>query len=210
MEIKKELNKGGRGTIKIVIINYKMGNVRRVYNALKYVGADPIIVKDPSEVKGNKIVIPGVGAFGDGMKNLNPFIPKIREAVTSHAPVLGICLRLQMFFEESEEAPKVEGLGLLKGIIRKIRTPQNLPQIGWNYLEIRNKTCPLFKEINNGCVYFVNSYHPFPEENIVVATTEYGTEINASVWKNHLFGTQFHPEKSGELGLQILKNFVEL
>jgi glutamine amidotransferase len=187
-----------------------MGNVRSVYNALKYVGADPIIVKDPSEVKGNKIVIPGVGAFREGMKNLNPFIPKIREAATSHTPVLGICLGLQMFFEESEEAPKVEGLGLLKGKIRKIRTSQNLPQIGWNFLEIRNKTCPLFKEIKNGYVYFVHSYHPFPEENIVVATTEYGTEINASVWKNHLFGMQFHPEKSGEMGLQILKNFVEL
>ena len=193
-----------------MIINYKMGNVRSVFNALQYIGAKPIIAKKPSEVNGDKIVIPGVGAFGEGMKNLEPFIPTIRGAVASHTPILGICLGLQMFFEESEEAPKVEGLALMKGKIRKIRTQLNLPQIGWNYLEIRKKTCPLFKEIKNGYVYFVHSFHPVPEENVVVATTDYGTVINASVWKNNLFGTQFHPEKSGELGLQILQNFVEL
>jgi glutamine amidotransferase len=187
-----------------------MGNIRSVYNALKYVGAKPIIARNPSEMKGDKIVIPGVGAFGEGMKNLEPFISKIKTGVTSNTPILGICLGLQMFFEESEEAPNVVGLALIKGKIEKIRTLWNLPQIGWNYLEIRKNNCPLFKEINNGYVYFVHSYHPMPEENVVAATTDYGTEINACVWKHYLFGTQFHPEKSGEMGLQILKNFVEL
>lgn len=198
------------GTIKIVIISYKMGNVRSVYNALKYLGVKPVIAKYPSEVKGEKIIVPGVGAFGEGMRNLNPFRHKIKEFVTSDTPVLGICLGLQMFFEESEEAPKVEGLKLMKGKIVKIRTKLNLPHIGWNYLEVRQKNCPLFNEVNNGYVYFVHSYHALPEEEIVVATTDYGTEINASIWKNQLFGTQFHLEKSGEIGLQILKNFVEL
>ena len=197
-------------TVKIVIINYKMGNVRSVYNALKYSGAKPVIANYPSEVKGDKIIIPGVGAFGEGMKNLNPFIPKILQFVATNTPILGICLGLQMFFEESEEAPKVEGLRLLKGKIIKIRTKLKLPQIGWNYLKIRKENCPLFKDIDNGYVYFVHSYHALPEEDIVVATTDHGTEINASIWKNQLFGTQFHLEKSGRMGLQILKNFVEL
>lgn len=187
-----------------------MGNVRSVYNALKYSGAKPVVAKYPSEVKGDKIVIPGVGAFGEGINNLKHFIPKIQEFVAAKMPILGICLGLQMFFEESEETSNVDGLKLLRGKVVKIKTKLKLPQIGWNYLEIRKKDCPLFKGINNGYVYFVHSYHALPEEDIVVATTDHGAEINASVWKNQLFGTQFHPEKSGRMGLQILKNFVEL
>jgi glutamine amidotransferase len=141
---------------------------------------------------------------------LKHFIPKIQEFVAAKMPILGICLGLQMFFEESEETSNVDGLKLLRGKVVKIKTKLKLPQIGWNYLEIRKKDCPLFKGINNGYVYFVHSYHALPEEDIVVATTDHGAEINASVWKNQLFGTQFHPEKSGRMGLEILKNFVEL
>ena len=200
----------GDAAIKIAIINYKMGNVRSVYNALKYLGAEPVIANHPSEVRGEKIVIPGVGAFGEGMNNLRPFIPKINEALTSHLPLLGICLGLQMFFEGSEESLGEKGLGLMKGKVIKIRTKQKLPHIGWNSLEIKKKACPLFEDVDNGYVYFVHSYHVVPEEDVVVATTSYGCKINAGVWKNKVFGTQFHPEKSGDLGLRILKNFVEI
>jgi len=196
--------------IKVTIINYGMGNVKSVYNALKYLGAEPVIVKAPSEVNGERMIIPGVGAFGDGMNNLRPFIPKIKEFLDSKLPLLGICLGSQMFFEGSEESSKIEGLGLMKGKVVKIRTELKLPHIGWNSLEIRKKACPLFKGVDNGFAYFLHSYHALPEEDVVVGTTSYGCTITASVWKNNVFGTQFHPEKSGAFGLRILKNFLEL
>ncbi len=197
-------------SIKISIIDYKMGNVKSVYNALKYLGGEPIVVKSPSEVNGRRLVIPGVGAFGDGINNLRPFIPKITKLLDSNVPLLGICLGSQMFFEGSEEAPDVKGLGLMKGKVAKIRANLRLPHIGWNSLEIRKKDCPLFKGIDAGFAYFLHSYHALPEEDVVAATTSYGCTINASVWKDNIFGTQFHPEKSGSLGLKILKNFLEL
>jgi glutamine amidotransferase len=187
-----------------------MGNIKSVYNALKHLGAKPVIANAPSGVKTGKIIIPGVGAFGNGMSNLEPFIPKIREALTSNVPLLGICLGLQMFFEGSEESPATEGLGLMKGKVVRIRTNLRLPHIGWNSLELKRKACPLFRGVDKGYAYFANSYHALPEENVVAATTSYGCEINASVWKKNVFGTQFHLEKSGVLGLQILKNFLEL
>jgi len=187
-----------------------MGNVKSVYNALKYLGAEPVIAKAPSEVIGERMIIPGVGSFGDGMNNLRPFVPKIEEFLASDLPLLGICLGSQMFFEGSEESPMVEGLGLMRGKVVKIRTKLRLPHIGWNSLEIQKKACPLFGDIDKGFAYFLHSYHALPEEDVVVATTSYGCAINASVWKDNVFGTQFHPEKSGALGLKILKNFLEL
>lgn len=200
----------GDDSIKIAIINYKMGNIKSVYNALRYLDMEPIIAKTPSEVRGEKIIIPGVGAFGEGMKNLKPFIPRINECLASDMPLLGICLGLQVFFEGSEEFPGEKGLGLMKGRVAKIRTGLNLPHIGWNSLEIKKVTCPLFKGIKNGFVYFAHSYQALPEEDVVAATTSYGCEITASVWKDNIFGTQFHPEKSGPTGLRMLKNFLEL
>jgi len=202
--------KKGEGVIKTTIINYRMGNIKSVYNALKHLGAKPIIANTPSEVKAEKMIIPGVGAFGKGMNNLKPFIPKIREALTSNIPLLGICLGLQMFFEGSEESSATEGLRLMKGKVVKIRTKLRLPHIGWNSLEIKNKACPLFRGVDKEYAYFAHSYHALPEENVVAATTSYGCEINVCVWKKNVFGTQFHLEKSGVLGLQILKNFLEL
>jgi len=187
-----------------------MGNIKSVYNALKHLGAKPIIANTPSEVKAEKILIPGVGAFGKGMNNLKPFIPKIKDALASDIPLLGICLGLQMFFEGSEESSATRGLGLMEGRVVKIGTKLRLPHIGWNSLQVRKKACPLFKGIDEGYAYFAHSYHALPEEDVVAATTSYGCEINASVWKKNVFGTQFHPEKSGALGLQILKNFLEL
>lgn len=177
---------------------------------MKYLGAEPVIVRAPSEVRGERMIIPGVGSFGDGMNNLMPFVPKIKEFLDSNLPLLGICLGSQMFFEGSEESPTVKGLGLMRGKVVKIRTKLRLPHIGWNSLEIQKEGCPLFRGVDKGFAYFLHSYHAFPEEDVVVATTSYGCTINASVWKGNVFGTQFHPEKSGALGLKILKNFLEL
>jgi glutamine amidotransferase len=194
----------------VEIIDYNMGNVKSVYNALQFLDANPVIIRRPSEMREEKVIIPGVGAFGNGINNLNPFIPKIRELSSSEIPILGICLGFQMFFESSEESPNINGLGIMKGKVEKINTTLRLPHIGWNYLLITKKQCPIFYAINNGYVYFVHSFQPVPKENIISATTEYENHICASVWKKNIFGTQFHPEKSGILGLDILRNFVEL
>ena len=187
-----------------------MGNTRSVYNALKHLGATPIIADTPSEVKPGKTIIPGVGAFGKGMKNFTPFIPKIADALASNNLLLGICLGMQMFFEGSEESPATKGLGLMKGKVARIKTKLRLPHIGWNSLEIKRKACPLFRDVDEGYTYFVHSYYAVPQEDVVAATTAYGGEITASVWKKNVFGTQFHPEKSGAVGLRILKNFLEV
>lgn len=197
-------------SMKVAIVDYRMGNIRSVYNALKYLGAEPIIASAPSKLNAEKIIIPGVGAFGNGTKNLAPFVPKIEAALASDTPLLGICLGLQMLFKGSEESPGKKGLAAINGKVVKIPTKLKLPHIGWNHLKIKKKTCPLFDGVDDGYVYFVHSYHALPKEDVVAATTRYGCEITASVWKDNVFGTQFHPEKSGTIGLKILKNFLEL
>jgi len=196
--------------MKVAIIDYRMGNIRSVYNAVKYLGARPILAANPSKFKDEKIIIPGVGAFGDGAKNLSPFFPKIKEAIASDTPVLGICLGMQMFFESSAESPRARGLSAMKGKVVKIPTRLKLPQIGWNSLKIEKKSCPLFRGIKDADVYFVHSYHPVPKEDVVAATTDYGCKVTAAVWKGNVFGTQFHPEKSGRVGLKMLGNFLEV
>jgi len=194
----------------ISILDYDMGNIKSIENALTFLNSKLEIVKKPKNLNGEKIIIPGVGAFGQAMKSLEPFREKIKGEVKKGTPILGICLGLQAFFEKSEETSSTDGLGLLKGEVVKIDTDQNLPHIGWNTLKIENSECPLFKGVQNGYVYFVHSYHAPPRENILTATSDYGTDITASVWKDNIYGTQFHPEKSGEVGLKILKNFLEL
>lgn len=170
-----------------------------------------MVVDAPSKLDVvERVIIPGVGAFGDGMKNLGPFIPKVKEAINSGVPMLGICLGMQMLFEGSEESPKVKGLAAMKGKVVKIQTKLKLPHIGWNRLKIKKKACPLFDGVRDGYVYFVHSYHVLPEEDVVSATTSYGCEITASVWNENIFGAQFHPEKSGRTGLKMMKNFLEL
>ncbi len=196
--------------MKIAVIDYEMGNLKSVTNALSFLGAKPIIVKKPSRLRGDKIIVPGVGAFGKASQNLRPFSSKIEESLESNIPLLGICLGLQIFLEESDESPTEKGLALIKGKVRKIETNLRLPHIGWNSLEIKKKNCPLFKGVEEGYVYFIHSYEAVPEEDVVAATTEHGRQICASIWKNNVYGTQFHPEKSGKLGLEILRNFLEL
>ena len=200
----------------IGIIDYDAGNLRSVEKALQYLGKETIVTRDPEQIrKADKVILPGVGAFGDAMKKLQEYHldTLIREIADSGKPLLGICLGLQLLFEESEESPGVKGLGVLEGKIRRIPEGEGLkvPHIGWNSLHLEHNG-RLFRNIpENSYVYFVHSYYleaNAPE--IVKASTDYGVHIHASVEKNNLFACQFHPEKSSETGLQILKNFAEM
>lgn len=192
----------------VSIIDYGMGNIRSVSNAIDYLGQEPEVVRTPEELDGEKIIIPGVGSFGDAMKSLGPFIQKIDELLESQRPLLGICLGMQVLYESSEESPGVEGLSLLGGKVTRVDTDLRLPLIGWNNLKV-GKDSPLFEGIENGHVYYVHSYHP-ENSKARIATSDYGAEITANAQKGKGFGTQFHPEKSGKLGLKILDNFLRL
>lgn len=200
----------------IAIIDYDAGNIKSVEKALLLLGQEVKITGDAQEIlQADKVVLPGVGAFGDAMANLKKrgLDQVIRQVAESGTPFLGICLGLQLLFERSDEAPGVEGLGILKGEIRKIPQQEGLkiPHIGWNSLHLEHNG-RLFQGIKEGSyVYFVHSYYlRAEEEEIVKASTEYSTHIHASVEKGNVFACQFHPEKSSEVGLKILKNFVEL
>ncbi len=199
----------------IAIIDYDAGNIKSVEKALQYLGEEAVITRDAGEIlMADKVVLPGVGAFGDAMEKLNRYglVPVIHEVVEKGIPFLGICLGLQLMFESSEEAPGVEGLGLLKGKIVRIPEGDGLkvPHMGWNSLSFP-KEGRLFAGIpENSYVYFVHSYYLQAEEDIVTATAEYGVTIHASVEKGNVFACQFHPEKSSHTGLTILKNFVGL
>jgi len=196
--------------MKLAIVDYGMGNLKSVCNAFRYLGAEPTLVKTPSNLRADKIVIPGVGAFGDGARNLAPFVPRLKEEIASGALLLGICLGMQVLFESSEESPRARGMEVMRGRVVKIRTSLRLPHIGWNSIKIRKKRCPLLRGLDREPMYFVHSYHAVPSEDVVSATTRYGSEVTAAVWKGDTYGTQFHPEKSGRAGLKILENFLGL
>lgn len=200
----------------INIIDYGMGNLLSVSKALEYLNADVQVSDKPEDIKkADKIILPGVGNFGDGMKNLSAgnFIEPIKEAVKHRKPMLGICLGLQVLFEESEEAPGVQGLGLIKGKVRRFPRKKNfkIPHMGWNSISIKNKN-NIFKNIHeNSFFYFVHSYFADPEnKKITSAECNYIIPFTAAVSHNMLFATQFHPEKSQDKGLDALRNFIDL
>ncbi len=200
----------------VAVIDYDAGNLRSVEKALNFLGEDVMITRDGSRIlAADKVILPGVGAFGDAMAKLNQYglPPVIRQAVDRGTPFLGICLGLQLMFERSEESEGVEGLGLLGGKILRIPPDQGLkiPHMGWNSLDIRRDS-RLFAGISPGAyVYFVHSYYLEAEdESVVAASAEYSVHIHAAVERGNVFACQFHPEKSGDVGLKILKNFVEM
>ena len=200
----------------IAILDYDAGNIKSVEKALQYLGCEAVITRDKEVImNADHVILPGVGAFGDAMKKLNDYdlVDVIKEYVKTGKPFLGICLGLQLLFAESEESPGVKGLDLIPGKIKRIPDAEGLkiPQIGWNSLEIAPDK-KLFKGVKNGSfVYFVHSYYLACNNKAdVAATTFYSTEIHASVEHGNVFACQFHPEKSGEVGLTILKNFIEL
>lgn len=198
---------------KIIIIDYGMGNLYSVQNALKAIGAEPVVTSDAAVIaKAEKILLPGVGAFGDCMANLEKsgLIPVIRECLASGKPFLGICLGMQLLFEGSDEAPGVPGLGFFKGQVKYLPTQLKVPHMGWNKLELRSPS-PLLAGAAGEYVYFVHSYHAEPaDKSIITSVCDYGAELTASVGRENVQAFQFHPEKSSRVGMKLLKNFMEM
>ena len=201
--------------MKIAIIDYGMGNLHSAAKALEKVGAQVAVTRDPERVRqADKVVLPGVGAFGDCMKNLNErgLAPVIHEVIAAGKPFLGICVGLQMLFEGSEEDPGVAGLGIFKGLVRKIVAPGlKVPHMGWNSLALQAAS-PLFQGLPPAAyVYFVHSFHAVPtDESCITAVTDYGGQVTAAVGRGLVQAVQFHPEKSSAVGLKILSNFKEM
>ena len=200
----------------IAIIDYDAGNLKSVEKALLSLGEEVLVTRDRAELlRADKVILPGVGNFGDAMEKLKAYglVSVIRELTEMGKPFLGICLGLQLLFERSDEAPGVEGLGILKGEIVRIPDGEGLkvPHIGWNSLHLQHRG-RLFRDLPEGSyVYFVHSYYLKAEDpEIVKATTEYGVTIDASVEQGNVFACQFHPEKSSRVGLKILENFAKL
>lgn len=200
----------------IAIIDYDAGNLKSVEKALIKVGAEPVVTRDASVIlQADKVILPGVGAFGEAMEKLNSFglVDTIYKVAEKGTPLLGICLGLQLLFEYSEEKEGCKGLSILKGGVKRIPDAPGLkvPHMGWNSLAVK-ESAKLFQNLPaDPYVYFVHSYYLQAEDpEVVAATAEYGVTVHASVEKDNVFACQFHPEKSGEIGLTILKNFVEL
>jgi glutamine amidotransferase len=202
----------------IALLDYGSGNLRSVHKALLKAGGDVRLVKTPGEIgDADAMVLPGVGAFDDCINALRKqeLLEAAREFIQTGKPFLGICVGYQALFERSEEFNScAAGLGIFQGSV--VRFPEKhglkIPQIGWNQLEIVKTDCPLYRGVANGSyVYFVHSFYPQPVDASIVATrTDYGDAFASSVWRDNVFATQFHPEKSQQVGLQLLTNFVEL
>jgi glutamine amidotransferase len=201
----------------IVLLDYGSGNLRSAQKALLKVGADVRVVQRPQEIRDARgMVLPGVGAFDDCINALRrqELLGAARDFIETGRPFLGICVGYQALFEKSEEFNScAAGLGVFRGNVIRFRDDHGLkiPQIGWNRIQIARPDCPLYRGIENGSyVYFVHSFYPQPlDEGIVATRTEYGDTFASSVWRDNVFATQFHPEKSQKVGLQLLKNFVD-
>ena len=201
----------------IAVIDYGVGNLFSLKSSLAAIGAKALVTSDPELIKSaDRIILPGVGAFEDAAEKLSS--AGLAKLVISEAkmgkPILGICLGMQLLFEKSYEYGEHKGLGLIKGAVRPLEgaIPESLkiPHMGWNALKIKDKACPLFKYINDGdFVYFVHSYYATECDEAVTATADYGVPVTAAVASGNVFGCQFHPEKSGETGLNILRAFCE-
>jgi glutamine amidotransferase len=200
----------------IALVDYGMGNLRSVEKALARVGADVRIVTDAKSVlAADAVVLPGVGAFGDCMANLEKagLTNALRDFIATKRPFLGICLGFQALFESSEEAASVRGLAVYPGTVpRFAANGLKVPHMGWNQLRIKKKACPLLEGVADGSrLYFVHSYYCKPKEaSVVCGTTEYGIEFCSMLWTDNVYATQFHPEKSQAVGLRMLENFVNL
>ena len=198
----------------IAIIDYGMGNLRSVQKALEKEGAKTKITQSPKDLEvAKKIVLPGVGAMKPAMEKLVSLhlVEPLIQAVEKGKPFLGICLGLQLLFEKSDEGGEVQGLGILKGRVKRF-TSLKVPHMGWNQLHIQSPSCPLFKNIpDQSNTYFCHSYYVSPKEkDCIAASTDYGVAFTSAVCRDNLFGVQFHPEKSQDIGLKILKNFAYL
>lgn len=196
----------------IALIDYGMGNLGSVSNALAFIGADYEITSDPAVIAAaDGAILPGVGAFGDCMANLREYglIEAIREYVAADRPFMGICLGLQLLFTEGEEMGTHAGLDIIPGRVIRFTHALKIPQIGWNQIALR-QDCPQLAGVPEGAyVYFVHSYHVVPEdESVIATTTDYGYEFVSAIRRGNLFATQFHPEKSADVGLLMLRNFV--
>lgn len=199
----------------IAVVNYGLGNLHSVQKAIASVGGDARVTDDPELIlQAEKVVLPGVGAFADGMKGLaaRSLTSVIHGAAGAGIPLLGICLGMQLLFESSEEGGIHPGLGLLPGEVKEFRGPNlKIPQIGWNQLDIRDQTSLLAGLEQGNYVYFNHSYYCVPKNPAdILATTTYGLQFAAAVQKGNISGVQFHPEKSQRIGLKIIRNFVEL
>jgi glutamine amidotransferase len=202
-------------TARVAIVDYGMGNLRSVEKAFQHLGVSAAITADAGRVaEAQAVVVPGVGAFARAMDNLRAtgLLEPVREAITSGKPFLGICLGLQMLFEESEEFGPVAGLGILPG--RVLRFPADpalkVPHMGWNAIEVRSPAPPLAGLPAGSMFYFVHSYYVAPAEpEVVAAVTEHGVEFTSAVWRDNIFASQFHPEKSGAAGQAVLQRFAD-
>ena len=209
----------------IAIIDYGMGNIHSVNKALQLFGARTVVTNKPGDIRASKkVVLPGVGAFEDAMLELKKqgLISALTEQIRNKKPFLGICLGMQLLFEQSEEAKRVRGLGVLRGRVKRFENKRGfkIPHMGWNQLKKVARSpghqvtreCPLLKGINDGAyVYFCHSYYAEPKDRKdIAATCDYGVDFTCLVWQDNVYGVQFHPEKSQAVGLKILENFVNL
>lgn len=201
----------------ILVVDYGMSNLRSVAKALENLGASVLVSGDPKDLeKADKVVLPGVGAFGDAARELEKRALKepLKDYVRSGRPFLGVCLGLQLLFQSSDESPKAEGLGILPGRVVRFSDQLSLkvPHMGWNQIRVTKTGCQLVEGMPDGSFfYFVHSYYVKPDKaDVTLAVCDYGGDFTAMVWRENLYGTQFHPEKSQEAGLKLLANFLRL